>query len=71
MSEPTEAEKAAAAATRDAALSVACPFCGQPPGARCLHLVNRNGVADMQPSDIVHRSRVSTWKVRMHHDRLA
>jgi hypothetical protein len=52
----TEAEKAAAAAARDQALSVSCPECKRPAGSRCITLDTH------QPSNLVHRARVKAWK---------
>jgi hypothetical protein len=56
LNEPSEAEKAAAAARRDAALSVACPECKRPAGARCITLDTH------QPTNLVHRARVNAWQ---------
>jgi hypothetical protein len=52
----SEAEKAAEAARRDKALSVACPVCKQAAGSRCI------SVDTGQPTNLVHGARVMAWR---------
>jgi hypothetical protein len=52
----TEAEKAAAAAKRDAVLAVACLGCGAGPGERCVNSITQ------EPHNIVHAVRVTAWE---------
>jgi hypothetical protein len=52
---PSEADKAAAAAARDHALTVACPECKAAAMARCIGAYGR-------ATNIVHRARVDAWK---------
>jgi hypothetical protein len=51
-----EAQKAAEAAVRDRALTVACPECKRLAGARCITLDTH------QPTNLVHRVRVIYWE---------
>jgi hypothetical protein len=50
----TEAQKAEAAAGRDAVLTVPCDACNAPAGARCT-------LGD-QPTNLVHKTRVASWR---------
>jgi hypothetical protein len=52
----SEVQKAAEAAARDKALSVACPECKRSAGSRCIAPVS------MQPSNLVHSARVQEWR---------